>query len=194
MSVKRTAIAQAIPLLLLVAATAVIPVVQAFEINATDSVTRVIDGDTFDTAATGRIRLADIDAPESYESGYAEATDALNLLVVGKTVLLDIDNLTGKDQYGREVCVVYVRYNATHILNVNEVLVLQGNAVVTDFSNNEFNPGTWTTYVYYTDGAPSDGGNTSIIPVIAILVVIVVAVFLGSRYLPRSRRLRIRIG
>src|SRR5574341_662855 len=139
MSLKRTAIAQAIPLLLLVAATALLPVVQAFEINAIDSVTRVIDGDTFDTAATGRIRLADIDAPETYEPGYVEATDALTALVNGKTVLLDIDSRTGQDQYGREVCVVYVRYNATHIMNVNEILVLQGNAVVTDFSNNEFN-------------------------------------------------------
>ncbi len=170
------------------------PVVHAFEINATDSVTRVIDGDTFDTPTTGRIRLADIDAPESYEPGYTEATNALKALVSGKTVYLDIDSLTGKDPYGREVCVVYVRYNATHIMNVNEVLVLQGNAVVTDFSNNEFNPATWTTYVYYTGGVPFEDGNPTIILLIAVLVITAVAAVLGSRHLMRRQHQRARGG
>ena len=49
----------------------------AFEVDATDSVTRVVDGDTFDTVANGRVRLADVNAPESYEPGFDEATDAL---------------------------------------------------------------------------------------------------------------------
>lgn len=34
------------------------------EIDATTIVSQVIDGDTFDTTSEGRIRLADVDAPE----------------------------------------------------------------------------------------------------------------------------------
>ncbi len=150
---------RAVVLLLLIIAPVLIPAVRAFEIDATDTVTYVIDGDTFDTYETGRIRLADVDAPERYEPGYSEATDALVALIDGKTVYLDIDNLTGQDRYGREVCVVYVRYNATHITNVNKLLLEQGNVAPYDFSNNEFNPATWTTYVHYPETPLSQGGE-----------------------------------
>src|SRR3972149_7034727 len=56
----------------------------AFEVDATDSVTRVVDGDTFDTSANGRVRLADVDSPESYEPGFDGATDALAGMVGGR--------------------------------------------------------------------------------------------------------------
>jgi endonuclease YncB( thermonuclease family) len=42
----------------------------ALEVDATDSVTRVVDGDTFDTVANGRVRLGDVDARESDEPGF----------------------------------------------------------------------------------------------------------------------------
>jgi endonuclease YncB( thermonuclease family) len=41
--------------------------VLAVEIDAITVVSRVIDGDTFDTTSEGRIRLADVNAPENGE-------------------------------------------------------------------------------------------------------------------------------
>ena len=64
----------------------------AFEVDATDSVVRVVDGDTFDTSANGRVRLADVDSRESGEPGFDEATDALTGMIGGREVLLDVDD------------------------------------------------------------------------------------------------------
>lgn len=107
---------------------------------------RVIDGDTFDAFPAGRVRLADVNTPERGQPGYAEATEALRRLVEGKTVYLDVDNTNVIDPYNRIVCVVYVDYNATHVLNVNLWLVVNRHAVFYDFPN-EFNPSQWTLYV-----------------------------------------------
>ena len=109
-------------------------------------VSEVIDGDTFDTIDGYQIRLADIDAPETDETGYLEAKEYLELLVESKTVTLDIDSYTGTDIYGRYVCLVYVEHNSTHCLNVNQALVEGGYATVSDFTNNEFSPNTWLLY------------------------------------------------
>jgi len=116
------------------------------EIDATTVVGSVIDGDTFDTTSEGRIRLADIDAPEYWESGYDNAKDFLISLVDDKTVYLDIDDVYQTDKYGRFVCVVYVEYNSTHVENVNKSLLVEGYATIWDF-HNEFAPDTWNLYV-----------------------------------------------
>lgn len=118
----------------------------AWEIDATTAVDMVIDGDTFDTTTEGRIRLADVDAPERGESGYYTAKDRLDSFVNGKTVYLDIDDLYGTGPYDRLICVVYVIHNSTHLVNVNKALVLEG-AVVIDNYDNEFNPYVWSLYV-----------------------------------------------
>jgi endonuclease YncB( thermonuclease family) len=112
------------------------------EVDATTIVSSVIDGDTFDTTSEGRIRLADIDAPEYWESGYDNAKDFLVSLVGDKTVYLDIDDVHRTDKYGRLVCVVYVEYNSTHMVNVNKALLVEGHATIWDFDN-EFDPDTW---------------------------------------------------
>lgn len=117
-----------------------------WEIDATATVTRVVDGDTFIVASLGRVRLADIDTPEVGQSGAREAMEYLTLLVHRKLVLLDIDDTRGKDRYGRVVAVVYLRHNVTHLLNVNEALLSAGLANLADFPN-EFDPATWTLYV-----------------------------------------------
>ncbi len=62
----------------------------AFEVDVPDSVTRVVDGDTFDTSANGRVRLADVDAPESYEPGFDGATDALEGMIAVLRPLLPV--------------------------------------------------------------------------------------------------------
>ena len=77
------------------------------------TVTRIIDGDTFEIgkAIDGivRIRLSDVDTPEIGEKGYEKMTDYLKKLVLGKKVKLVIkskDPKKGKFQ-ARWVCYVY---------------------------------------------------------------------------------------
>lgn len=48
---------------------------------------------------------------------------------------------------------VYVRYNKTHLLNVNKWLIDNGYAVISDYVN-EFNPYTWKLYIYYPEQEP----------------------------------------
>jgi endonuclease YncB( thermonuclease family) len=66
-----------------------------------ERVTRVIDGDTFETASRKHpVRLAGVDAPEKGEPGYAQAKRALEQLVAGQTVEVDTQ---ARDAYGRSV-------------------------------------------------------------------------------------------
>jgi micrococcal nuclease len=116
------------------------------EIDETTVVSLVIDGDTFDVTSGDRIRLADIDAPEHYEEGYSESKNFLSELVHGKTVYLDIDDISRTDPYDRLVCVVYVDYNSTYVLNVNEALLEYEHAEIWNFTNNEFDPYEWSLY------------------------------------------------
>jgi endonuclease YncB( thermonuclease family) len=115
------------------------------ENDMTTVVSHVVDGDTFDVDSGDRIRLADVDAPEYYETGYEEARDFLISLVLDKTVYLDIDDVYRTDPYDRLVCVVYVDVDSSHVMNVNKALLEEGVAVVDDY-NNEFDPDRWSLY------------------------------------------------
>jgi endonuclease YncB( thermonuclease family) len=123
--------------------------VAALSVSVDDvaSVLHVYDGDTFNTSKGWTIRLADIDAPENLESGYNASKAYVIALVQGRDVFLDVDPLL--DPYDRYVCLAYIRHNTTHLLNVNQDLVLAGHAVVQNYTNNQFNPEDWTHYVYY---------------------------------------------
>jgi len=47
-----------------------------------EKVTKIIDGDTFETASRKRsVRLADVDAPEKRKPGSAKATEALRKML-----------------------------------------------------------------------------------------------------------------
>jgi len=105
------------------------------------------DGDTFETSAGDWIRLADVDTPESWQSGYGQASDVLSQLIHNKKVYMDVDDISVTDPYGRYVCVVYVDFNSTHYLNVNHALLLYGVADIDDYYNNEFSPYEWTLFV-----------------------------------------------
>lgn len=66
-----------------------------------ETVTRVIDGDTFETASRKHpIRLANVDAPEKREPGGSKATQDLRSLIQGKKVTVDT---IARDGYGRSV-------------------------------------------------------------------------------------------
>ena len=70
-----------------------------------ERVTRIIDGDTFETASRKRpVRLAGVDAPEKGERGGAAATQALRDLIGGETVTIE----TVGRSYGRAVAKVKV--------------------------------------------------------------------------------------
>lgn len=100
-------------------------------------VIRVSDGDTItvrseQTCFTGencrygklqyRIRLAEIDTPESDQPYGQQATDALSALVAGKTIKIE---QTDKDRYGRIIANLYVNG-----VWVNQELVRDGHAWV----------------------------------------------------------------
>lgn len=120
-----------------------------WEIDAQGDVTNIVDGDTYDMTSIGRVRLADIDCPDQGEAGCEAATSYMTSLIDGKHVYVDIDDVYQTDVYGRYVCVTYVRYNSTHLLNVNKDLLVRGYATIWNF-NNEFDPYEWPLYVYYT--------------------------------------------
>jgi len=118
----------------------------SWEIDDTGNVSYIVDGDTFDVQDLGRIRLADIDAPESGDSGYQEAKNHIISLIYDKTVCLDIDDKYRTDIYGRIVAVTYIRHNSTHFLNVNKDMLDRNFAVIMNYDN-EFDPSEWTLYV-----------------------------------------------
>lgn len=71
-----------------------------------ETVTRVIDGDTFETASRKNpVRLANVDTPEKGTPGAAKARDALSKLILGKVVAIDTK---ARDPYGRAVANVKV--------------------------------------------------------------------------------------
>lgn len=122
---------------------------QDIEIDICAHVYRVIDGDTLDAFPVGRIRFADIDTPELNTPEGEQAKQALSNLITmyGSRVYLDIDDFYVIDKYNRLVAVVYLRYNETHILNINKWLINNGYASIIDYSN-EFEPYTWALYLH----------------------------------------------
>jgi Micrococcal nuclease (thermonuclease) homologs len=135
----------------------------AFTCNSWDAIALVrgvIDGDTFRAIVTCasepfkekigvgveyRIRLADIDAPEISTEEGVRAWRALENIIQGKTVLLDVDDIGVFDRYGRIIAVAYIEYNKTHVLNINKWTIETGNARIWDHQN-EFNPEKWNLY------------------------------------------------
>ena len=121
-------------------------------------VIKVVDGDTFDIALQDynssqiaedviRIRLADIDTPEVRGPKACEAGKVASAYtrtwLLSNYVFLDLDDKTGKDPYGRWVAVVYLAEDGRPGRNFNKQLVDSGHAVIEDFKNNEFDPGSW---------------------------------------------------
>jgi endonuclease YncB( thermonuclease family) len=71
-----------------------------------EKVTRVIDGDTFETSSRKKpVRLARLDAPEKGQRGAAQARKDLSSMILGKEVSIDT---VARDKYGRAVANVKV--------------------------------------------------------------------------------------
>lgn len=123
---------------------------KSFEIDVEATVYKVIDGDTFDAFPVGRVRLADVNAPELYEAGGMEAKQALASLILGKKVYLDIDDIYVMDKHLRLVGVVYVRVDSKRLMNVNKFLLDNKYVSLADYDN-EFNPSDWALYEHYPE-------------------------------------------
>ncbi|MDT7866663.1 MAG: thermonuclease family protein [Desulfurococcales archaeon] len=168
-------------------------------------VVRVVDGDTFRatiTCVSGafsgrisvgteyRVRLADVNAPELGTVEGERARRALENLIQGRTVMLDVDGVDVFDRYGRIIAVAYIDYNETHILNINKWLLEEGYARVWDHPN-EFNPGTWKLYkprertVAETE---AKGSEDTRIHMALVLVATIVIALLALTLLRRSKR------
>lgn len=121
-------------------------------------VVKVVDGDTFDVTLQDynssqvsedviRVRLADIDCPETRGAKACEAGKNASAYtrswLLSTYIFLDLDNKTGKDQYDRWVAVAYLSEDGKPGRNFNKQLVDAGHAVIKDFRNNEFDPSSW---------------------------------------------------
>lgn len=69
------------------------------------TVTKVIDGDTFEVDKGANVRLFGIDAPELGRCGSQEAKDVLEKLILNKKVRV---SSLAKDPYNRKVALVYL--------------------------------------------------------------------------------------
>ncbi|MEK6851822.1 MAG: thermonuclease family protein [Candidatus Thermoplasmatota archaeon] len=91
----------------------------------TATVTNIVDGDTLDVG-DDRIRLALVNTPEAWESGYQAAKDfTATMCPVGSQARVDEDDGQTGGSYGRIVAVVYCGGK-----NLNAALVDAGLAVV----------------------------------------------------------------
>lgn len=106
-----------------------VTVLLSFSAQAEDYVGRIVgvsDGDTITLLDTGKrqikVRLAEIDTPESAQPYGSRAKQELSSLVYGKTVIVKVQDT---DRYGRTVGRVYV-----DVLDVNAEMVRRGAAWV----------------------------------------------------------------
>lgn len=92
------------------------------------TVSKIIDGDTFSIADGGKIRLIGINAPDEGECFYASSTEYLTSLIGNKSVKLEKD-ISGVDQYGRllRYAIIPTPTTENNIL-VNEVMIREGYA------------------------------------------------------------------
>lgn len=160
------------------------------EMNGT--VTDIVDGDTFHIVAVNgtkyTVRMADVNAVEIGQAGYAEAKAALTSKIAATNVYLDVDDLYIWDNRGtgsRVVAISYIEYNSTHFLNVNEAMFLGGYVAKSDYPN-EFNPYSWRLYEPKEEGIPE-------FPSGIFLFLIILPLLVVAR-IYRKRHANIRIG
>ena len=104
------------------------------------TVTRVVDGDTFDVVGVGRIRLADVDCPEQRGAQGKAATEYARNQLEGRKVELKI---TDHDKYDRTVAHVYLLSpTGQKGAHFNKMIVAAGHAVIKDYPDTT-SPGEW---------------------------------------------------
>lgn len=90
--------------------------------GTTTKVTRVIDGDTFETETGEKVRLIGINAPEISDIFGQEAKQYLSDLIENKTVDLQTDNISNdRDRYQR-----LLRYVILDGIDINRKMISDG--------------------------------------------------------------------
>jgi len=160
---KINAISKSANILLLLCWLIILPTIVSASVSASldeayGIVTNVVDGDTFDVTMekandkvlyrVERIRLADVNSPEMDSEKGPAARDFTYAVLMNKRIFLDIDDLSqsGRDDYGRMICVAYLSgYYGQPVAspNFNRLLVDSGHAGLDNFTNNEFDPSNW---------------------------------------------------
>lgn len=89
---------------------------------ASTKVTRIIDGDTFETETGEKVRLIGINAPEISDIFGQDAKQYLSYLIENKTVDLQADTISnGRDHYQR-----LLRYVILNGVDINKKMVSDG--------------------------------------------------------------------
>lgn len=87
-------------------------------------VVKISDGDTVTLLVSGsetiKVRLSEIDVPETNQPWGNKSKQALSLLLATKNVTV---STTGKDRYGRTLGIIYLQQE-----NINKLMVQNGNA------------------------------------------------------------------
>lgn len=98
-------------------------------VGSSQTVERVLDGDTFILSNGEKIRLAEIDAPEMGQIYSIEAREYVEKLILYKNVKVI---RTGKDKYGRTIARVVIGND-----ELSSILVKKGLAHCTPWSSNK---------------------------------------------------------
>ena len=98
-----------------------LPVLNKSQKTVIQTVTRIIDGDTFDTKEGLRVRLAKADAPEYPKGCFSlQAKERLTKLILAKEVMIEVAE---KDSFERSVANVY-----ENDLYINKIMISEGYA------------------------------------------------------------------
>jgi endonuclease YncB( thermonuclease family) len=120
-------------------------VIYGWEFDRVSDVTQVIDGDSFEIRGD-EVRLADVSAPEGNQPGGSSATNALKKLIDGKRCISTPMISQVKTNMEDSSLLFISKIGDTQYKNVNKALLNQGVVSETDYTNNEFNPSTWTLF------------------------------------------------
>ena len=106
----------------------------------TESVTKIVDGDTLYTKSY-KIRLSLTNTPEKGKEGFLEATEfTANLCPVGSSIIIDQDDLQPYDKYDRLVGKVFC---GEKILNSELLYNNHANILTSYCKTSEFSGESW---------------------------------------------------
>ena len=100
------------------------------------TVTKIIDGDTFEIVGGDKVRIISVDTPEINELYHDEAKKFLDELLLGKVVRIEYGKYR-RDKYGRLLAYVYL-----DTLFINKVIIENGLGYLYLFKENAKNPRT----------------------------------------------------
>ena len=98
-------------------------------------VSEIIDGDTFKMNTGKTVRLLCVDAPETDEEGYTEATEFLKSLILHKEVRLEkAETLNQTDKYKRTLAFVYVNNLGKEVF-INKLIISAGFSSIYEYGD-----------------------------------------------------------